>query len=154
MKPLRFAARTLRREIRHGELVTLAIALVLAITALTAVGTLASRVEHAIVASAAELIGGDLSIGSREALPPKFAERASADGLRSNALAEFPSVVFAGDHSQFCDVRASDAAFPLRGTLTVRGRDGAVAVAHAPPPGQVYVDARVLAALAQPIGGT
>ena len=45
MKPLLFAARSLRREFRHGELATLAAALVLAVTALTAVGTLASRVE-------------------------------------------------------------------------------------------------------------
>jgi putative ABC transport system permease protein len=67
VKPLRFAARSLRREFFHGELATLFAALVLAVAALAAVATLASRVERAIVASAAELIGGDLGVSSSRA---------------------------------------------------------------------------------------
>ena len=57
MKPLTFAWRTLRRELRYGELVTLAAALVLAVAALSAVATLGQRVERSILASATELIG-------------------------------------------------------------------------------------------------
>src|SRR5215471_14336276 len=76
MKPLTFAARSLRREFRHAELATLAAALVLAVAALCAVATLASRVERAIIASAAELIGGDLSVTASRALPPAFVDEA------------------------------------------------------------------------------
>ena len=77
MRPVAFAARSLRREFRHGELATLAAALVLAVAALTAVGTLASRVESAILASAAELLGGDLGVSARrEALPESFSSEA------------------------------------------------------------------------------
>jgi putative ABC transport system permease protein len=47
VKPLAFAARSLRREFRHAELAILAMALVLAVAALAAVATLAARGERA-----------------------------------------------------------------------------------------------------------
>src|SRR6185437_12107179 len=58
----RHALRTLRREWRLPELRTLIAALLLSVIALGAVGTLATRVQRAVVMSAAELIGGDLGI--------------------------------------------------------------------------------------------
>lgn len=147
MKPLAFAARSLRREFRHAELATLAAALVLAVAALAAVATLASRVEQAIVASAAELIGGDLAISARQPLPRELDATARAEGLATSHQVEFNSVLFAGDRSRLCEVRADDAAFPLRGTLVVRDGDGHERSAHAPARGAVYVDPEVLNAL-------
>ena len=44
-------------------------------------------------------------------------EQAKARALATNQLADFPSVVFAGAASRLADIRATDAAFPLRGTL-------------------------------------
>jgi len=152
MRPLAFAARSLRREFLHAELATLAAALVLAVAALAAVATLASRVEHAIVASAAELIGGDLGINAGKALPPAFEQEARRRGLTTNTLADFPSVVFAGDVSKLADVRASDAAFPLRGALTVLDEHGAEKPAHAPAAGTIYADHAALAALNVGVG--
>ncbi len=152
MKPLAFAARSLRREFRHAELATLAAALVLAVAALAAVATLASRVERALVASAAELIGGDLGIGASHALPPAFITQARSRNLATNALADFPSVVFVGDKSRLCEVRASDDAFPLRGALSVRNAAGSEVTAHAPPAGTIYADHAVLVALDVAVG--
>jgi len=155
MKPLLFAGRSLRREFRHGELATLAAALVLAVAALAAVGTLANRVERAIVASAAELLGGDLGVnGRRTELPEAFTTQARERGLASSRMVEFSSVVFAGDHSQFSEVRAVDPAFPLRGKLSVRDASGAERSASAPASGQVYADRAVLVALERQIGQT
>ena len=152
MKPLAFAARSLRREFRHAELATLAAALVLAVAALTAVATLANRVERALVASAAELIGGDLGIGASHPLPPAFIEEARRRKLATNALADFPSVVFAGDASRLCEVRASDSAFPLRGAFSVIDAADKEFAAHAPVPGTLYADHAVLVALGIGIG--
>jgi len=152
MRPLVFAARSLRREFRHAELATLAMALVLAVAAMAAVATLAARVERALVASAAELIGGDLALGAGHALPAELAQEARRRGLATNRLAEFPSVLFANERSQLCDVRASDAAFPLRGALSVRGADGVERAAHAPPSGSIYADHAALVALGVAVG--
>ena len=154
MRPFAFAARSLRREFRHAELATLAAALVLAVAALTAVATLASRVERAIVASAAELIGGDLGINASKTLPPTFAQEAARRGLATNRLADFPSVVFAGERSKLADVRASDAAFPLRGTLAIVDASGRERTTHAPPAGTVYADHAALAALDIGVGAS
>lgn len=153
MRPLLFAARNLRREFRGGELVTLAAALILAVAALSAVGTLASRVERAILASAAELIGGDAGISLRGEIPAEFADYAREHDLASNQSADFPSVAFAGEASQFVDVRATDSTFPLRGELLLRDAEGNTRSGHAPHTGDVYVEHRVLIALGQPVGG-
>lgn len=147
MNVLRFAARALRREFRHGELRTLAAALVLAVAALTAVATLGQRVERAIVASAAELIGGDLGVAARRELAPEYAAEAARLGLRSNRSAEFPSVVFAAGKSQLAQVNATDATYPLRGVLQVRLADGSEREVGAPAAGEVYADGLLLAAL-------
>lgn len=155
MRPLTFAARSLRREFRHGELATLAAALVLAVAALAAVGTLASRVESAILASASELLGGDLGVSARRsALPGEFSTKATQLGLASSRSVEFSSVVFAGENSQFSEVRAVDAAFPLRGKLVVADAGGRQHAAPAPVRGQVYADRAVLTALASKVGDT
>ena len=152
MKPLTFAARSLRREFRHAELATLALALVLAVAALTAVATLANRVEHALLASTAELIGGDLSIGASRSLPQTLIDEATQRELKTSRLADFPSVIFAGEASRLADVRASDDAFPLRGVLAVRDATGTEHEVHAPPAGSVYVEPAVLSALTVKIG--
>ncbi|HKE49603.1 MAG TPA: FtsX-like permease family protein [Rhodanobacteraceae bacterium] len=154
MRPFAFAARSLRREFLHGELATLAAALVLAVAALAAVATLANRVERAIVASAAELIGGDLGISSSHALPDDFAAEAKRRGLSTTALADFPSVVFAGDKSRLADVRAADAGFPLRGVFSVHDAGGAETLVHAPAPGSVYVDHEIGVALERGVGAS
>ena len=153
MKPLTFAARSLRREFRHGELATLAAALVLAVAALTAVGTLASRVESAILASASELLGGDLGVSARRTpLPDTFTAKAAELGLASSRSVEFSSVVFADENSQFSEVRAVDAAFPLRGKLVVDNSAGSKQIATAPATGEVFADRAVLNALHRAVG--
>jgi putative ABC transport system permease protein len=152
MKPVAFAARSLRREFRHAELATLAAALVLAVAALCAVATLASRVERAIVASAAELIGGDLAVASSRELPAALVDQAAQRGLATSHLADFPSVVFAGEASRLADIRAADAAYPLRGVLAVREADGAERIVHGPAAGTVYAEPAVLAALNVAVG--
>ncbi len=153
MKPLAFAARSLRREFRHAELATLAAALVLAVAALAAVATLAGRVERALLASAAELVGGDLGLTSSKPLPAEFADEARRRGLAISRLADFPSVAFAGERSRLVDVRAADEAFPLRGESRVVGTDGIAHAAHAPPAGSVHAERAALSALAVDIGG-
>ncbi len=153
MKPLVFAWRALRREFRHGELTILALALVLAVAALGAVSTLGARIEQSIVASAAELMGGDLGVSARTPLPVEWRNEAQQLGLSSAASAEFPSVLFAGDKSRMCNIVAVDATYPLRGILRVRDVDGREHSANAPPSGSVFVEHEVLTALGLQAGG-
>ncbi|MGH8156302.1 MAG: hypothetical protein ACREP0_13950, partial [Rhodanobacteraceae bacterium] len=79
---------------------TLIAALLLSVIALGAVGTLAARVQRAVVMSAAELISGDLAIDAATSLPRDFVSQAQASGLRISLAAGFPSVAFAGGHAR------------------------------------------------------
>lgn len=149
---LRFGLRTLRREWRLPELRTLMGALLLAVIALGAVSMLSTRIEHALVMSAAELIGGDLGVNAATALPASFTQEARADNLQTAQLADFPSVAFANDRSQLLQVVAAGGSWPLRGKLEILGANGNDIAAHAPSAGNVYLDHRALVALGLRVG--
>ncbi|WP_017462729.1 ABC transporter permease [Dyella ginsengisoli] len=154
MNIMPLALRSLRREWHLPELRTLAASLVLAVVALGVVATLATRIERGLLASAAELIGGDVGISAPQTLPPAFADEARRDGLRTNHVASFPSVAFHDGHSQLLDVQATDATYPLRGTLELADRQGLTRPGHAPGTGSVYLDHRALVALGLQVGDT
>ena len=146
MRLLRLALRSLRREWHLPELRTLAASLTLAVVALGVVATLATRIERGMLANAAELIGGDLGIGSPQRLPDAYAAQARDEGLSITRGAGFPSVAFAHEQSQLLDVQAADAAYPLRGKLELRGVRGDY-IGHGPVAGELYLDHRALVAL-------
>ncbi|MHA6204428.1 ABC transporter permease [Dyella soli] len=152
MKLLALSLRTLRREWHLPELRTLGASLVLAVVALGVVATLATRMERGVLASAAELIGGDLGISSPQALPPTFAAQAAQRGLHVTQGASFPSVAFANNQSQLLDVQATDASYPLRGTLELRDARGGSHAGNGPAAGTVYLDHRALVALGLRLG--
>ncbi|MBT2115403.1 FtsX-like permease family protein [Dyella sp. LX-66] len=153
MRLLRLALRSLVREWHLPELRTLAASLTLAVVALGVVATLATRIERGMLANAAELIGGDLGIGSPQRLPDTYAAQARDEGLSITQGAGFPSVAFAHEQSQLLDVQAADAAYPLRGQLELRAARGDY-IGHGPAPGEVYLDHRALVALSLKPGDT
>jgi putative ABC transport system permease protein len=154
MKILLLALRSLRREWHLPELRTLAASLVLAVVALGVVATLTTRMERGVLASAAELIGGDLGVSAPQSIPAKFAVAGSQRGLQVTQTASFPSVAFAQQQSQLLDVLATDTAYPLRGTLLIADATGRQTVAHGPAAGTVYLDHRALVALHRHVGET
>ncbi len=147
MNPLRLAWRSLRREFRYGELATLAAALVLAVAALAAVATLGARVQSSILASAGELIGGDIGVSAHAQLSPALAGQAAQQGMHTSLSVDFPSVLFVNGKSHLADVRAADPAYPLRGELKIRDAQGNESSVHTPTPGSVYAEHRLLVAL-------
>ncbi|MCX7513759.1 ABC transporter permease [Frateuria hangzhouensis] len=151
MKLLRLALRTLRREWHLPELRTLAASLLLAVVALGVVATLASRVEGGLVASAAELIGGDAGVSAPQALPQPYLDEARQRDLTVTRSAGFPSVAFAGERGQLLDVDATDAAWPLRGALELAAH-GVTSAGHGPAPGTMYLDHRAMVALGLAVG--
>jgi putative ABC transport system permease protein len=152
MNLLRLSLRSLRREWHLPELRTLAASLVLAVVALGVVATLATRIERGMLASAAELIGGDIGVSSPQALPASFAGAASQRGLHTAHTASFPSVAFAHERTQLVDVLAAGPYYPLRGTLELRDAAGHTRNGHAPAAGEVYLDHRALVALDLEVG--
>ncbi|MDN8980675.1 hypothetical protein Q0P29_14310, partial [Staphylococcus aureus] len=70
----RLAWRSLWRDARAGELRLLAVAVALAVAALTSVAFFANRLEGGLQRDARQLLGGDVVIASDNAPPPLFAQ--------------------------------------------------------------------------------
>jgi putative ABC transport system permease protein len=116
------AWRLLIRDWKSGELTVLAIALVIAVTSLTAVAFLTDRVGHAVELRAAESLAADLRLGSGQALNTEYIEMAVEAGLQTATMVTMPSVVFDGDRSTLAAIRAVSANYPLRGKLKMSNK--------------------------------
>jgi len=148
------AWRLLIRDWRSGELSVLSIALVIAVTSLTAVAFLTDRVGHAVELRAAESLAADLRLGSSQPLPTEYLQQAEQAGLDTGAVTSMPSVVFAGETSTLSAIRAVTAAYPLRGRL--KTSDGLLAPAvennGVPALGEAWATTRLLARLGADAG--
>jgi putative ABC transport system permease protein len=115
------AWRQTRRDFRAGELRLLALAVLLAVAALTAVGFFADRLNRGLERDARQLMGGDAIVGSDKPTPPELAARATGLGLQTATSVTFPSMGratdAAGGGSKLVAVKAVSEAYPLRGKL-------------------------------------
>jgi putative ABC transport system permease protein len=154
LSDLRLGARALMRDQRSGELRLLALALIVAVAAVTSVGFLADRVGRALERDSAQMMGGDLVVQSQDPIPASFVQRAVTDGLEATQTLEFPSMVSAKDHAQLVSLKAVGAGYPLRGQLRLADEPAGkgVAVQGAPAPGTVWVDPQVLGLLGIRVG--
>ena len=146
MNTLHFALRGLWRDWRSGDLRLLALALMLAVAAVTSVGFFTDRVEQALQYQGNELLAADLVIESADPLPERYAAKADNLGLSLAHSLSFPSVVMQHDRPQLVQVKAVDEGYPLRGQLQVRRLAGepARAAEGVPETGTVWVEPRLL----------
>ncbi|MFN0185842.1 MAG: ABC transporter permease [Aquabacterium sp.] len=152
------AWRTLLRDWRAGELRLLALAVVLAVAALTAVGFFADRLNGALLRDATQLLGGDVVVSADRPLPPDYETQARAMGLTTASSAVFPSMARAADAQggavRLSALKAVSAAYPLRGSLTLKPDFAAreEVVAGPPPKGTVWAEQALLEALNLKVG--
>ncbi len=139
---------------RAGALRVLVFALVLAVSAITAVGFFTERVESALSQQGALLLGGDLAVLADHEIPAAFLDNAQKLGLATVKTYEFPSMVVAGDNSQLVEIKAVEPSFPLRGDLTLGAtiEDAGKVVKAAPGNGEVWVEPRLANALHLAVG--
>ena len=158
MRALRFALLAFGRDARGGELAVLFGALLVAVTALTAVGFFTSRIAQAIRLQAGEVLAADLRLesGGPADLSGAYAREAAQRGLALARTISFPSVVFAGEQSNLAAVIAAGPGYPLRGRLRIAdlpygaGRT----TAALPARGEAWADSRLLTRLGVGVGGT
>jgi len=146
--------RMLSREWRSGELGVLLIALTTAVAALTGVGFLVSRISAAVSMQAMQVLAADIRLESPQPIGEADLVMAREDGLSVARTTGLLTVVFNADQSQLTDVDAVTAGYPLRGTVTVADQPFAKGrpAREIPPPGEVWPDSRLLAALGGHVG--
>lgn len=154
MNTLKLAWRLLLRDWKSGELTVLGLALVIAVTSLTAVAFLTDRVGHAVELRAAESLAADLRLGSSQPLPEAYIKLAEQEGLRTASMITMPSVVFEQDRSTLSAVRAVTADYPLRGVLKTSSKllEEPVETGDIPAPGEAWATTRLLARLGAQTG--
>lgn len=148
------ALRALRRDWQSGELRVLAMALLIAVASVAAVGFFTDRIQQAMERKASELLGADLVIAASRPIQPALAEEAQRQGLQVAETMSFRSVVLAGETTQLAEVKAVGPGYPLRGALQVSDAPFAPpqTVAIIPGPGQVWLDERLIQTLGLKVG--
>jgi len=144
----------LSREWRSGELGVLLLALTVAVAALTGVGFLVSRISAAVSMQASQVLAADIRLESPVPIDEAEVTAARQRGLQVAGATSLLSVVFQGDQSQLTDIDAVTDGYPLRGTVTVADQPFAKGrpARGIPPPGEVWPDSRLLAALGGRVG--
>ena len=139
---------------RSGALRVLVFSLVLAVTAISAIGFFTQRVETALNQQGGLLLGGDLAVIADHAIPDALLHRAEEQGLATAKTYEFSSMVVFGEASQLAEIKAVEQAFPLRGDLTLRKTisDQGKVVKKAPKSGAVWVEPRLASLLNIKVG--
>jgi putative ABC transport system permease protein len=157
---LRLGWRTLRRDLRAGDLRLLIIAVTLAVAALTAVGFFADRLHNGLQRDALQLLGGDAVVSSDLPTPPSFIAKAQALGLQTTANLTFPTMARAseaqGGAAKLVALKAVGPGYPLRGSLRTAPQASAAdqPTRDIPAPGSAWVDAALLEALGLAVGDT
>jgi putative ABC transport system permease protein len=148
------------RDFRAGELRLLAVAVMLAVAALTAVGFFADRLNTGLQRDARQLLGGDAIVASDKPTPAELIDKARALGLVTAQTVGFPSMARAtdaqGGASRLVAAKAVTPGYPLRGQLQLKdSAEGTPqTIAAAPAPGTAWVDAQVLDSLQLKVGDT
>lgn len=153
---LRLAWRLLLRDWRAGELRILLSALIIAVTATSAISFFTDRLQRAMLSQSSELLGGDLLLQSPRPLDEAWLNKAEDEGLQHAEALEFPSVVVSGDNLQLAGIKAVRRGYPLRGGLRIADTPfGAERPTHAiPAEGKAWVEARLLPLLGIGVGDT
>jgi putative ABC transport system permease protein len=151
---IHLAWKLLARDWRAGELTVLAIALLVAVTALTGVAFLTDRVGQAVEMRAAESLAGDLRLGSTKPIDRTYEELAGQASLSTARISSMPSVVFAGEANTLAAIRAVTEGYPLRGRLkTSNNLLGEIhETGEIPGPGEAWASPRLLARLGADAG--
>lgn len=146
---MRLALRLLGRESRAGELTLLTLALLIAVTGLTAASLFADRLQRAMTMQTAEFLAADLVIESAEPIPADWLAKARQLGLKDAQKIEFSSMLIENNELLLASVKAVSAAYPLRGQLKITDakHPAETAVGHGPESGEAWVERRILSAL-------
>jgi putative ABC transport system permease protein len=149
MNRMTLALRLLGREARSGELTLLMLALLIAVTALTASSLFADRLERAMTAQTAEFLAADLVIQSPGPIPAAWLTEARRLDLKEARTTEFSSMLIENDEMLLASIKAVDAAYPLRGFLKIADAEHRIetVVTHGPAVGEAWVERRILSAL-------
>jgi putative ABC transport system permease protein len=152
------------RDWRAGELRFLLVALIVAVSALSAVGFFVDRMRTALNRDAHQLIGADLLISTDQPIRDDWRREAKRRGLLLAETVVFPSMAQSGQGdaslAQLASIKAVSKGYPLRGQMRITtnpdeaGEALGTKTSATPAPGTVWVDPNILVSLKAGVGST
>ncbi len=144
------AWRLLWRNWRSGEVKILAGALMLAVAVVTAISVFTDSLEQALVKESSRFLGADRVVNSSYPFDQTWFEVPQQYDVEQTQIVNFVSMVFSGDEMTLAAVKAVANGYPLLGELEISDtlfavNEADIEVANTiPPPGEVWVDSRLL----------
>ena len=154
MKSLKFALRSVLRDLKAGELTVLLVAMVVAVTSMTAVGFFTDRVGRAVQSQAAETLAADLVIRAPVAIADTYMQASRAAGMRSAVTVGFPTVAITDSGRSLSIVSAVSEGYPLRGTMLISDElfGASYTATTTPERGTAWAEAGLMARIDAEIG--
>lgn len=153
-RDLPLASRLLMREWRAGELRVMLLALLIAVLVSTAISFFTDRLQGGMATRAAEFLGADMRISSRDPIPEELLQQAINNNLQHTDLVDFSSVTSSETEMQLSSIKAVTPGYPLRGEVrTSQQAFGPEEVAEGiPDSGTLWVEPRLLNVLGLEVG--
>ena len=153
-RDLPLASRLLMREWRAGELRVMLLALLIAVLVSTAISFFTDRLQGGMATRAAEFLGADMRISSRDPIPEELLQQAINNNLQHTDLVDFSSVTSSETEMQLSSIKAVTPGYPLRGEVrTSQQAFGPEEVAEGiPDSGTLWVEPRLLNVLELEVG--
>lgn len=103
-----------------GEIRVLLFALILAVTATTAVSFFTDRLHRSMQTQGNVLLGADLVVNADHVIPAAYRAESQRLQYQTTQVLEFSSMVVKGERNELAEIKAVEQGFPLRGKLTIR----------------------------------
>ena len=148
------ALRLLWREFVSGQLSLLALALVVSVAAMTTTEVLTDRIDRAMRADAATLLGGDLKLRGPRPIDPEWLAQATALGVSATETIEFPSVIGSDSDFELTGLKIVTDGYPLKGQLEIADSRAGIGypVLRIPEPGTAWADPQLASKLDIDVG--
>ena len=138
----------LKQSFKSSGVYLLIIALVLAISATTALKFSNEQIQNAVALQAAEMLAADLVLSDNQPLEKKWQDQVNQFALQQSKVTTFSSMAHTHEQFVMVNVKAIDDAFPLRGDIRV------VPTADKIQAGEVWLSVRALDLLHVKVGDT
>jgi putative ABC transport system permease protein len=159
MLSFKLAWQQLRSQWQAGDLRVLLLALVLAVSSITAVNFFTYRIAAHLNNQGGMLLGGDAVIIADHAIPTQYSVEAKQHGLQAASTLEFASMAIKADKNILAEIKALDDQFPLIGDFDVMLESAQFLaekvvknVRARPAKGEVWVEPRLANALNLKLG--
>ncbi|MDX1588799.1 MAG: FtsX-like permease family protein [Oleiphilaceae bacterium] len=135
-----------RRDWRQRDVRVVLASLVVAVAAVATISLFADHLRQTLLSSATQFLAADRQLSGSRPLPQEFLQEAEERGLESGQIISFSTMLYGSDGQQLVQAKGVSDDYPLAGEIEIQRRpDGPrERVTRPPPPGEIWLNARLL----------